>query len=52
MQSCNLVPISMVQNKLDELLPLLTRANIVQESKSVQVKMNYLYLFRKVLTTQ
>jgi hypothetical protein len=52
MQSCNLVPISMVQNKLDELLPLLTRANIVQESNSVQVKMNYLYLFRKVLTTQ
>ena len=51
MQSFNLVPVSMVQNKLDELLPLLTRANLMQESMSVQVKMNYLYLFRKVLTT-
>lgn len=52
MQSFNLVPVNMVQSKLDELLPLLTRANILQESNSVQVKMNYLYLFRKVLTTQ
>ena len=52
MQCCNLVPMTMVQSKLDELLPLLTKAQIDKESKSELVKMNYLFLFRKVLVTQ
>lgn len=35
MQCCNLVPMSMVQGKLDELLPLLSRAEVDKDNKSV-----------------
>ena len=52
MHSCNLVPMTMVQGKLDELLPLLTRSDLLQDSRPAQIKMNFLYLIRKVLTKE
>ena len=50
MQSFSLVPISSVENKLQELLPFLTNMDFHNESTSAQTKLNCLYLFRKVLT--
>lgn len=35
MQCCNLVPMGMVQGKLDELLPLLSRAEVEKDNKSI-----------------
>lgn len=50
MQSCSLVPLNMVQSKLTELLPFMTKMNSDEINSSEQVKLNYLFLFRKVLT--
>ena len=52
LQSCSLVPLNMVQGKLTELLPFMTRLNSSELSSSTQVKLNYLFLFRKVLTAK
>ena len=52
MQSCSLVPLAMVQSKLTELLPFMSRINSDEINSSEQVKLNYLFLFRKVLTSQ